>query len=304
MGFWGDVAKQTVGRIPVVGGAVYGYGDVSSGQQYGTVSNADVEKYQQDKAAYDAQVADMAQKMGTSPERAASVLASIGVRPPAEPEGFSEQAFVTPEAATQQYGMQGVAGTYADRRTDPALQHMLERQARGTAPSAAQIQMEDALRRQQAQAMGMAASDPNVAPALAQRQAMMAANQAGLQTQSQMAALRADEQARAQQALSQYLFQQQGANDQMVQFFMNQGLSRDQAQLQANMALQQMQFQAHESQQGRTVAAEQAAQQGQIARDTSILAGTGQVIAAKVGQQSNASGGGGGGGAPAENIKM
>lgn len=138
-------------------------------------------------------------------------------------------------AGEQQFG--AVADTYANRQIDPAVQQMLLAQANGSAPSAAQIQMEDSLRRNQAMAHGLAYSNANISPAQAQRMAMQSQSQMGLQSQAQFGAMRAQEQAQGQQMLANYQLNQQSQNDQMVQYFHSLGFSRDEAVLKAQMAM-------------------------------------------------------------------
>ena len=95
----------------------------------------------------------------------------------------------------------------------PEVLQMLQQQAMGQAPSAAEQLMRAALGQQQAGAFGLGASAQGMSPGLAMRQAQQAAGQAGLQSQAQFGAMRAEEMARAQAAYSQAALQQQAMND-------------------------------------------------------------------------------------------
>lgn len=212
-------------------------------QQYGMNDAAAQQKYAEDAAKWDQQFGSMSE----------SVRRMLGVPArPTPPQGFTPSSFQLGNQYQQQYGLGGgMADQYQNRQINPELQAMLFAQANGSAPSAAQIQMQEGLRRGQAQALGSAFSNQNVAPAMAMRQALMAQNQMGLQTNSQMAALRAQEQAAGQQALSSYLLNQQAQNDNMVRYFQSLGYTADEAQMKANMALEGMKFGAFEGDQNR-----------------------------------------------------
>ena len=132
-------------------------------------------------------------------------------------------------------------------------------------PSVAEQQLQQGLEAQQRQALSLAASQRGVNPGLALRQAQQAQTQAGLGVQQQMGQLRAQEEAQRQGLLAQTLagargqdletagmgvqmrgqdiqaaLQTQQMADQMTQFYEAQGLSRDEAQLQASMALAEL----------------------------------------------------------------
>lgn len=156
--------------------------------------------------------------------------------------GPNPNDFKMGSSATDKYGAIGAG--YADRQVDPATEAMLMAQANGTAPSAAQLQMQESLRRNQAMAMGLAGSNANVSPALAQRQAMQAQAQMGMQTAQQTAQMRAQEQAHGQEMLANYQLNQQNQNDQMIRYFQSLGYSIDEAQLKAKMALSGAQMQS------------------------------------------------------------
>ena len=89
--------------------------------------------------------------------------------------------------------------------------------------------------RNQAAAMSSAISNQNLPPALAERLALDAQNKLGLQSQAQLSAME---------------IQQQQNNDQMVRYFMSLGYNMDEAQLKANMMLQQSQAQSYYTSQG------------------------------------------------------
>lgn len=150
------------------------------------------------------------------------------------------------------------AGAWQDRASQENLAAMLQAQAAGTAPSAAQQQLmmggEQALR----QAMSLAAGQRGMGGAAALRGAQQAGQTSMLQASQQAAQMRAAEQAAGQQALSQHLAgmrgqeiglattqaqlgqQQTAQNDAMVLGLMRQGLSEDQARAQVEQATQQM----------------------------------------------------------------
>lgn len=144
----------------------------------------------------------------------------------------------------------------------------LQAQAAGKGDSAAQRQMEAGSERAIANAMALRARR-GASPGMANYQAQQQAAEIGLATNRDAAMLRAQESAQARQALGQAIgqkrsqtqalnlanaqFQQQAAaanlqaqmqqqqmNDQMMQYYESQGFSREQAQLQANMALEQL----------------------------------------------------------------
>src|SRR3990167_1127762 len=120
-----------------------------------------------------------------------------------------------------------------NREINPEVYAMLLEAAQGKTPSAAQLQMMAGLQRNQASMQSMAASNPNISPAMAQRMAMNAGSQMGLETNQQMAALRAQEMAQAQGQLAGYTLQQQALNDAMTQMYMQRGDSRAEAELKA-----------------------------------------------------------------------
>lgn len=117
---------------------------------------------------------------------------------------------------------------------------MLRGAAMGTAPSAADLQMQNALGRAQAGAYSMAQSIPGASPGMAMRMAQQQAGGLGLQYAQQAAMLRAKEQEQARQAFMQALMgyggqqlgiaganqnaamQQTGLNDAQFRFAMDQ----------------------------------------------------------------------------------
>ncbi len=124
---------------------------------------------------------------------------------------------------------------------------MMFRRARGEAPSAAEIQLQESLRRQQAGAMALAAGAGGVSPALAQRMAQRERTRLGLETAQQAAAVRAQEQARAEEALGGLLggmrgmdiqLQQMGQN--LIQNYMAMGMSLEEANRRAQIELEQV----------------------------------------------------------------
>lgn len=140
------------------------------------------------------------------------------------------------------------------RRDQRGIGDMLRAQAAGTAPSAAQMQMQQGMERNQAGARALAATQTGVSPAMALRSAQEANTQGNITTMQNMAQLRAQEQAQAQQAYGQFVqgareqdqsmiglgLQQGQQNDQMTQYYMTQGFNREQAQMQANQAAEQL----------------------------------------------------------------
>lgn len=115
------------------------------------------------------------------------------------------------------------------RQIDPTVYGMLLAQAQGGAGSAAHALLQQGIQRSQAAAMSMAASNPNVSPALAMRMAQNA--QSDMATQGRQEGLQL--QAQGQQALAGYTLQQQALNDAMTQFYMQQGFSRAEAEMKA-----------------------------------------------------------------------
>jgi len=220
----------------------------------------------------------------------------------AQQYGAQGQAAQRRDAPTMQAAQLGQAQTYGGaqiaggpqgqaRAGQGALIQALQQRAGGQAPSLAEMQLrqgqEGALRSSRA----LAASNPSVAPGLAQRQAQRTGENINLQTNQQAAQLRAQEQQQAEMALGgvlgqvrgqdiglagqqagltqqaglagagamnqfalqqgafgqqagmqnqQAMLQQQQMNDQMTQYFESLGYSKDQAQMAAQMQLQQM----------------------------------------------------------------
>lgn len=121
----------------------------------------------------------------------------------------------------------------------PETQAMLMAQARGTAPSAAELQMQAGMDRNLAQARALAASQRGVSPLLAQRMATQQSMGANLQMQQQMAAMRAQEQAAAQKNLAT-LQMEAARGNQQAQIQLEQ-IRADQAKKSADVAIAQAQ---------------------------------------------------------------
>lgn len=165
-------------------------------------------------------------------------------------------------AAGARQGPQIGQMAWQDRGAQDALTMQLQAQAAGTAPSAAQMQLQQGGEQAMRQAMSLAASQRGRGGAAAQRAGMQAGQASMLQANQQAAQMRAAEQAAGQQALGQHLAgmrgqeiglattgaqmqqQQQAQNDAMVMNLMRQGLSEDQARAQVEQASQQMNLQA------------------------------------------------------------
>lgn len=140
------------------------------------------------------------------------------------------------------------------RNEQSGLMAMLQARAAGTAPSAAEMQMQQGLEQNVASARSLAVSQQGVSPGMALRSAQEAASNANAANQQQTSILRAQEQAQAQSqygealsgarqqdmAAANFKFQQQQQRDQIVEMHMQRGLSVDQAEQQAQMQLQQM----------------------------------------------------------------
>lgn len=160
--------------------------------------------------------------------------------------------------------------TQADqaRAQQLALGQQLAARASGQAPSAAEMQMGQALQQSQAQAQSMAMSNPNISPALAQKLAMQQQAMASQGIAGQTAQLRAQEQAQAESALGGLLggmrqqdmgvaaqqagldratalanqastLQARGQNDAMTQFYEGLGFQGDQSNRAAQQGYQQ-----------------------------------------------------------------
>jgi hypothetical protein len=148
-----------------------------------------------------------------------------------------ERALLKGIGAGQQLGAERERGAFGQQQEARGqiqdVAAMLRARAMGEAPSAAELQMQEALRRQQASAQAMAAGAGGVSPALAQRLAQRQMTQAGLETSAQAAALRAQEQAGAEQALAGVLGGVRAQDIQLQQM----GQERMQAYLQMGMDL-------------------------------------------------------------------
>ena len=126
-----------------------------------------------------------------------------------------------------------------NRQIDPAVYEMLLAQSQGGPGSAAHALLNQGVERGQSAAMSLAASNPNVSPALAQRLAQNASSEIGIQGRQEGVQL----QQQGQQALAGYVLQQQALNDALTQFYMQQGFSRAEAELKARMELSAQQVQ-------------------------------------------------------------
>lgn len=154
-------------------------------------------------------------------------------------------------AATQQYQPNPLAfqlgnpntRQWLDYQINPQAQGMLFDAAHGNAPSAAQIQMQAGLERAQAMTQGMAASNPNISPALAQRMAGNQMTDMALQMNQQAMAQRAAEMEQARQLLAQYLTNQSGmgvdlAKTQLGAYMGGEGMRADMFNAMQDRALQ------------------------------------------------------------------
>ncbi len=147
-------------------------------------------------------------------------------------QGFGDQA--------QQYRDAASGGT--------DFMQMLQQAANGEVPSAAELQMQQALQQQNALNLGAARSAIGANPALAMQMAMRANERGGQQTAMNASILRAQEQAQARQQLAE-----------MTMKYEQMGYDAQQAQMMAQADLLRMQQQ--ESQFGRGLA-----QQGELAK--------------------------------------
>ncbi len=148
------------------------------------------------------------------------------------------------------------ASQAAGRGNDPlqaqqnAYIQMLQQQAAGNGPSAAQGQLRAATDANVASAMGMAASQRGAGASGAGYQAANMASQSNQQAANQSAIIRAQEQQSAQQMLGGALgqargqnVQEQGQRDDLVKFYMGQGATADQANRQAAIDLEKLRAQ-------------------------------------------------------------
>ncbi len=148
-----------------------------------------------------------------------------------------------------------------NRSNDPLQQQqnsyiqMLQAQASGQGPSAAQAQLRSATDQNVASAMGMAASGRGPGAAGAGYQAANLGAAANQQAANQSAIIRAQEMQSATQQLGGAMAGVRGQNmneqqqrDSMVKFYMQQGASADQANRQASMDLEKLRMQQSQAQ--------------------------------------------------------
>jgi len=187
-----------------------------------------------------------------------------------DPEAFrfNESTGANPRAFLQRgySGPQIGAGQQGDTRAQQqAMLASLQSRAAGTAPSAAEMQLQQGLEAQQRQALSAAAGARGANPALALKMAQEQQTAAGLGVNQQAAQLRAQEQAQAESQLAGALsgirgqdiaareqdialrgqdidsdMRQQQLNQQMTEYYESLGLSREEAALQARIRLQEL----------------------------------------------------------------
>jgi hypothetical protein len=134
------------------------------------------------------------------------------------------------------------------RNAQTGLVGQLQAQAQGQGPSVAEQQLKAAQDQNMQQALALAASARgNVNPAMAQRVALQSQAQANQQSAQQAAVLKAQEQLQAQNQLGQLAGQGrsqdqsfQQLKDNFTQFYEQMGLSAEEAELNAQMAAQQI----------------------------------------------------------------
>jgi hypothetical protein len=160
--------------------------------------------------------------------------------------GFQQQAASGYTGARSNYGTAFGQQQEARGQSQEALS-MLQAQAAGTAPSAAQLQMQSGLSQALRNQNALAASQVSMNPALAYRTAAEQGRLLQTDTLQQMAALRADEQARAQLAFAQGTQGQRSQDLQaqemaqgLMQYYLSTGMSIAEAQMQAQMQLEAM----------------------------------------------------------------
>jgi len=124
-------------------------------------------------------------------------------------------------------------------RTGSALD-MLEKAARGEAPSAAESLLMRGTERARAGVQSMLAGMRGVNPLTAYRIAQQQQAQLGAQAAQEAAALRAQEMAQARAQYMQGLLGARGLESELAAKFMAMGLSADQAAAQARLALEQL----------------------------------------------------------------
>lgn len=170
----------------------------------------------------------------------------------------ASQVGYVPQArrATIQTGLSGQA-----RTGQQALAQGYRDQISGAAPSVAQMQLQQGQESAARNAMAMAASNPNVSPAQAQRLAQQSMEATGLATNQQAAQLRAQETAQAQQALGGLLSgmrgQDIGIETGQAGLTQQSFLASHDQQGQAALANAQMQQQAAMGNQGMTMQQQQ-----------------------------------------------
>lgn len=204
--------------------------------------------------------------------------------------------------ARQSMGRDPLAGVSGQQ---DALAALLMGQAQG-GMTPAQQQLQQGIQAAQAQQQALAASQMGIPPALAQRLASGQSAAIAQQGVGQSQILRAQEAANAQNALGQVLSQRGGlrldqaaANDSLVQFYMAQGLTREQAQMQAMIAQQQLQSQninaARDALAGLRTADIARNAQTQSAMIGGAFSAAGAGLGAYLGKGPGGGGGGGGG---------
>jgi hypothetical protein len=140
------------------------------------------------------------------------------------------------------------------RNRQSGLAYALERRARGEAPSAAELQMQEGIQAAQRSAMSRAAGMRGVAPGLARYLAGQQATRAQQGIAGQTGIMRAQEQAQAEQTLAQAL-QGMRAQDlgreelgrRLTQQYIGMGMTADQAAIAAAQAEEQLKLGAYQA---------------------------------------------------------
>ena len=233
---WGNVAEGAAvgaagGAIPAAAGGIAGAFGWDPSKQFGTPgqNNFNASPYQTDPNAFNGGWQN--RNSAYNPNQLAQNAQNAGN---AQAPGFAESMG----------GLSGLAG-------------MLQGQADGSAPSLAMEQLRQAQQTNAANTMALQASQRGLNPAQAALNAAQTNAQGNQNVAAQGVGAALQERNAAQGLLGQTYgqmggmgLQQQGQNNSMVQYYMSLGMSAQQAQLQAQIAEQQLNSQNYNAAQG------------------------------------------------------
>jgi len=163
------------------------------------------------------------------------------------------------------------------------LAQQLQAQSQGQGPSLANLQLQQALNQSQSQAMGMAASQRGVNPAIAARNAQMSMGQNQQAAAMQSAQTRMQEQMNAQGQLGNVLNQGRGGDISLASNQADLQAKQNALNVQANTSAQQLQ----EQQWGQQNAINMQARQGNSAIGAAGLGGLGSMMSSMFSSDKN-----------------